>query len=271
MGLLAALKTWVTNEILQADDLNSVGGTIRDWANTSVVLVDVDALVTAYHRFHAGAQFDAAVDITAGGLFVVGDSEIAGNLTGLTALGVIGPVDIVGDITQTGNQDVTGSLTISGNVDIAGAMNAASITGPFTVPASRVTTGSFGSGAYTFTNGAVLFTNPGNIAGAVRSSFPFRIELSSPGTLSFELGKHECYIVLLSANATVVSVFSGVEGQHATIALIQDIVGGRTFSFGGAFFTGGVEPTWVTTPHARATLEFSYLEGLWRCIGYCNG
>ena len=173
MGLLAALKTWVDREILTDVDLDGNFGAIRDWANTSAVLVDVDALVTAYHRFHAGAQFDAAIDVTAGGAFIVGNSEIAGTLTGLTAIGVIGPVDVVGALTQTGNQDVTGSVAISGALDVGGALNAASITGPFTVPANRVTTGVFGAGAFTFVNGAVAFTNPGNVAGAVRSSEPF--------------------------------------------------------------------------------------------------
>lgn len=127
MPILSALTTYVDDDILTAAQLNGDFGAIRTAFNVTAVLTDTPRTISAGHTFTGTQIFTpnsgVGIDVTTGGVTIVGDSTLTGSLAGLTGLTVAsgGVTVTAGGLTVTaGGATITaGNLTMGGGQAVA--------------------------------------------------------------------------------------------------------------------------------------------------------
>ena len=167
------------------------------------------------------------------------------------------------DLYLAGNANVTGTMTVTGST-LLGALTASSanVSGTVTggtfsgsgasltsVPASAITTGTFGAGNYTFPDNVTIQ----NFVRAGRQTFT-----GVNGTVTVDVANFNHTRLTLDGNVTI-SLTNGVTGGIYTIEVLQDGSGGHTVGWGaGVLWSNGSAPSYTTTAARKDVYTFFY-------------
>lgn len=178
------------------------------------------------------------------------------------------------NVTVGGTLGVTGVMTLLNNLNVSGTVTAAGFTGPTVVPASNVSSGTFSSGNYVFpanltvtsvfNSGAATvssLTTGGTVSGATVLATNGQMrgvrttQTGSGGTVSFTSANHIRHT--MTGNGTI-TLSGGSAGGVYTLEVLQDGTGGRTVTWSGAVWAGGVIPTTTTTANRKDVYTFFF-------------